>query len=240
MMVLFLTITHLFTSQDINWWTGVMWIIVMFLSAVWTLILTAPIHCRWWKVNESICLAIIALHIYYFNLARWTCWVTSWEPLLWWLKACQRCLKPSSNHTNVHPNTNSLLCQHSKWHARTHRVLHVRTVCLSGSRLHDELFKCTGGDAVVLLSVPLGHFQNFKGLETARPVNVWPSSGNTSGASCISPYHMETVIYEHYLSTDTDGVATLMFQNRSRSLFNTSRSRRYLWMTFKCILILIY
>ncbi len=35
-----------FTSQDINWWTGVVWIIVMFLSAVWTLILTAPIHCR--------------------------------------------------------------------------------------------------------------------------------------------------------------------------------------------------
>ncbi len=24
----------------------VMWIIVMFLSAVWTLIVTAPIHCR--------------------------------------------------------------------------------------------------------------------------------------------------------------------------------------------------
>ncbi len=32
--------------QDVNWWTGVLWIIVMFLSAVWTLILTAPIHCR--------------------------------------------------------------------------------------------------------------------------------------------------------------------------------------------------
>ncbi len=30
-----------FPSQDVNWWTGVMWIIVMFLSAVWTLILTA-------------------------------------------------------------------------------------------------------------------------------------------------------------------------------------------------------
>ncbi len=34
----------LYFLQDINWWTGV-WIIVMFLSAVWTLILTAPIHC---------------------------------------------------------------------------------------------------------------------------------------------------------------------------------------------------
>ncbi len=32
--------------QDINWWTGVVCIIVMFLSAVWTLILTAPIHYR--------------------------------------------------------------------------------------------------------------------------------------------------------------------------------------------------
>ncbi len=45
-MDLFLTNTQIFTSQDINWWTGVVWIIVMFLSAVLTLILTAPIHCR--------------------------------------------------------------------------------------------------------------------------------------------------------------------------------------------------
>ncbi len=29
-----------------NWWTGVVWFIVMFLSPVWTLILTALIHCR--------------------------------------------------------------------------------------------------------------------------------------------------------------------------------------------------
>ncbi len=34
-----------FCLQDFNCWTGVVWI-VMFLSAVWTLILTAPIHCR--------------------------------------------------------------------------------------------------------------------------------------------------------------------------------------------------
>ncbi len=46
MMDLFLTNMQLFASQDINWWTGLVWIIVMFLSAVWTLILTAPIHCR--------------------------------------------------------------------------------------------------------------------------------------------------------------------------------------------------
>ncbi len=48
MMGLFLTNTQLFTSQDVHCWTGVdyLWIIVMFLSAVWTLILTAPIHCR--------------------------------------------------------------------------------------------------------------------------------------------------------------------------------------------------
>ncbi len=29
-----------------SWWICSLWIIVMFLSAVWTLILTAPIHCR--------------------------------------------------------------------------------------------------------------------------------------------------------------------------------------------------
>ncbi len=46
MMDLFFKNIQLFTSQYVNWWTGVVWIIVMFLSAVWTLILTAPIHCR--------------------------------------------------------------------------------------------------------------------------------------------------------------------------------------------------
>ncbi len=46
MMDLLLTNMQLYTSQDINWWTGVVWITVMFVSAVWTLILTAPIHCK--------------------------------------------------------------------------------------------------------------------------------------------------------------------------------------------------
>ncbi len=43
---LMLDLFQLLSSPDVNWWTGVVWIIVMFLSAVWTLILTAPIHCR--------------------------------------------------------------------------------------------------------------------------------------------------------------------------------------------------
>ncbi len=46
MLDLFLTNMQLFASQDINTLTGFVWIILMFLSAVWTLILTAPIHCR--------------------------------------------------------------------------------------------------------------------------------------------------------------------------------------------------
>ncbi len=33
----------LLSCQDVHWWTGVVWIIVMFYQ---TLILTAPIHCR--------------------------------------------------------------------------------------------------------------------------------------------------------------------------------------------------
>ncbi len=44
--ILMLDLFQLLSSQDVNWWTGVVWIVVMFLSAVWTLILTAPIHCR--------------------------------------------------------------------------------------------------------------------------------------------------------------------------------------------------
>ncbi len=42
----------------LNWWTGVVWIIVMFLSAVWTLILTAPIHSQqriyWWASDTML------------------------------------------------------------------------------------------------------------------------------------------------------------------------------------------
>ncbi len=45
MMDLFLTEMSL-TSQDVNWWTGVLWIACGSLW-FWTLILTAPIHCRW-------------------------------------------------------------------------------------------------------------------------------------------------------------------------------------------------
>ncbi len=44
--ILMRDLSHLLSSQDVNWWTGVVWIIVMFLSVVWTLILTAPIHYK--------------------------------------------------------------------------------------------------------------------------------------------------------------------------------------------------
>ncbi len=44
--ILMMDLLQLLSSPDVNWWTGVVWIIVMFLPAVWTLILTAPIHCR--------------------------------------------------------------------------------------------------------------------------------------------------------------------------------------------------
>ncbi len=43
MKYLFLTHMQLFASQDISSCVDYFWIIVMFLSAVWTLILTAPI-----------------------------------------------------------------------------------------------------------------------------------------------------------------------------------------------------
>ncbi len=79
LMDLFLNNTHILSSQDVNWWTGVVWIIVMFLSAVWTLILTAPIHCRgsfaqrpqlhWFnqihKSDKDIVLFIISNHLEY-------------------------------------------------------------------------------------------------------------------------------------------------------------------------------
>ncbi len=67
----------LFTSQAINWWTGIVWIIVMFLSAVWTIILTAPIHCKW-SIDEQVMQCYISPNlfqwanklIYIFNSMR--------------------------------------------------------------------------------------------------------------------------------------------------------------------------
>ncbi len=56
--------TPLFTSQDINWWTGVVWIIVMFLSAVWSLILTAPVHCRW-STGEQVMQCYISPNLFW-------------------------------------------------------------------------------------------------------------------------------------------------------------------------------
>ncbi len=45
--------TWLLISQDVNWWPGVVWIILKFLSAVWTFIPTAPIHSRG-SINEKL------------------------------------------------------------------------------------------------------------------------------------------------------------------------------------------
>ncbi len=43
--LLMMDLFQLKSSQDVNWWTGVVWIIV------WTLILTAPIHIHWWAAD---------------------------------------------------------------------------------------------------------------------------------------------------------------------------------------------
>ncbi len=100
------------TIQYVNWWTGVVWIIVIFLSAVWTLILTAPIHCRA-SIGEQVMQCLISqnlmkhthLHLgwpwgwaIFFILAHLNFWVNYsfklwhkiWTPLVsqtwnkWW------------------------------------------------------------------------------------------------------------------------------------------------------------
>ncbi len=83
-MDLFLTNMQFFTSQYVNWWTGVVWIIVMFLSSVWTLILTAPIH--WWASDAipncvkhlSLCISLSTIPMLetsnsiYFQQSAWS------------------------------------------------------------------------------------------------------------------------------------------------------------------------
>ncbi len=45
---------HIFFLQDLNWLTWVDYLlIVMIVSAIWTLILTAPIHCKG-SIDEQI------------------------------------------------------------------------------------------------------------------------------------------------------------------------------------------
>ncbi len=46
-----------------SWWISFLWIIVMFLSAVWTLILTAPIHCRA-SIGEQVMQCYISPNLY--------------------------------------------------------------------------------------------------------------------------------------------------------------------------------
>ncbi len=75
-MDLFLPNTQLLSSQDVNWWTGgvdYLWIIVMFLSAVWTLILTAPIHCRG-SFGEQVMEWYISTNLMKKQTNEWTEW----------------------------------------------------------------------------------------------------------------------------------------------------------------------
>ncbi len=79
-------------------WSGVdyLWIIVMFLSAVWTLILTAPIHCiHWWasdgmlhfsksdeETNSSTSLMYLRLSTFSAHVHFWVnCSFKTWDAL---------------------------------------------------------------------------------------------------------------------------------------------------------------
>ncbi len=72
LMDLFFTNTQIFTSQDINLWTGVMWIIVMFLSAVLTH--SDGTHSlqriHWWASEETIYIfnGLISAHFHLINI----------------------------------------------------------------------------------------------------------------------------------------------------------------------------
>ncbi len=104
------TITQLLSSQDVNWWTGVVWIIVMFLSAVWTLILTAPIHCRG-SIAETVMQCYISpnlmkkqAHIQQIFICSWTIPFMRPFPSLWY---CH----PDISDFTIHLNSLTIHCR---------------------------------------------------------------------------------------------------------------------------------
>ncbi len=83
-----LIVSHSFLLH--NWWTVELWIIVIFLSADWTLILTAPIHCSGsigeqvmqcqislnmcqWRNKLIYILAIVRVNTFSANFISWRC-----------------------------------------------------------------------------------------------------------------------------------------------------------------------
>ncbi len=91
MLNVFLTNMQLLASQDdVNWWTGVVWI-VKFLSAVWALILTAPIHCRA-SIAETLMQWYISTNLLPWRnkfLANFHFWMNSFFNLeLWYMQLC--------------------------------------------------------------------------------------------------------------------------------------------------------
>ncbi len=105
-MYLFLRETQHFTSHAVNWWTGVVWIIVMFLSAVWTLILTAPIHCRG-SIGEQV------MH----------CSISTIQ--FWWRNKLMNGLRVSTFSANFQFWVNYSLCHSSVLYALTvfHKIM---------------------------------------------------------------------------------------------------------------------
>ncbi len=79
---LFLTNMQFLSSQGVDY----LWIIVMFLSAVWTLILTAPIHCRW-SIGEQVMECYISPNLFWSVLlwrnGHMNEWMNEWIISIW-------------------------------------------------------------------------------------------------------------------------------------------------------------
>ncbi len=143
-MDLFLTNTQFVSSQDVNWWTGVVWIIVMFLSAVWTLILTAPIHCRgskWWNATflqiwwrNKLIYIFNGLRVKHIFIFRWTI------PIKLWIKDVCRKGFPSGHELEMFPKRSVWSIKYSLY-ADFHfsnSLIHRLNISVMGSKYHRE------------------------------------------------------------------------------------------------------
>ncbi len=164
-------------------WSAVdhLWIIVMFLSAVWTLILTAPIHCRGLVSKWSVPMkkqTPLNLGCPEGEFRKCICWLSSIvlsKQLIWWWPIGLYGVSHSEDST-----CSMLVSQRqSGWSVFicTNNVHLVRSIIYAAI---DPLVSPFWGERLLFLFVPLGH-NHLHYLPSSDSANKYGIRDNTLG-----------------------------------------------------------